>query len=98
MAIVIGVLFVIGQGVVFFFYKEHKRDIEVEKKAERPKFADMFRVLRDNRYTRVMIVSFFCYILRTTVMTALITLDILLGTTLIFLIIYDYKKTHKGLI
>ena len=29
---------------------------------------------------------------------ALITLDVLLGTTLIFLIIYDYKKIHKGLI
>lgn len=71
MAIVIGIFFVIGQGAVFFFCHEHKRDLVAEKKAERPKFVDMFKVLKNNRYTRTMIISFFTYFLATSVMTAL---------------------------
>lgn len=72
MAIVVGVLFVVGQGCVFFFCKEHERDTSAEAKAERPKFKDMFVVLKRNRYTRTMIISFICYFLGTSIMNALL--------------------------
>lgn len=60
-SIIVGVLFAASQLIAFFGIKEHSRDLEAEAKAERPKFRDMFKVLKENDQLRIMTIVLFVY-------------------------------------
>lgn len=70
-SIIIGVLFAASQIIGFFGIKEHSRDLEAEAKAERPKFKDMFKVLKENDQLRIMTIVLFVYYMGSGILNAL---------------------------
>lgn len=70
-AIICGVLFAVSQLILFLFLKEHKRDVEEEKRHPQPKFKDMFVVLKQNDQVRVMVIVLFMYYLGSGILNAL---------------------------
>lgn len=55
-AIIISILFVVGQTALFFFCPEHKRNVKEEAKAEPPRFKDMLSIFKKNRLVRIMVI------------------------------------------
>lgn len=55
-AIVVCALFIIGQTLIFFICPEKKRDLKAEAKAEKPKFTDMFKIVKQNKLVRLMVI------------------------------------------
>lgn len=70
-ALVCGSLLAATQIVLFFFLKEHTRDVEEEKKHPQPRFKDMFTVLKQNDQVRVMVIALFLYYLGSGILNAL---------------------------
>lgn len=60
-ALIIGGLFVIGQGALFLFCHEHERDLKAEKKADPPHFKDMIDILVKNKLVRIMAIVVFIW-------------------------------------
>lgn len=60
-AIIIGALFVIGQGALFLFCHEKERDLEAEKRSDPPRFKDMIDILKNNKLVRIMAIVVFIW-------------------------------------
>ncbi|MCQ2795185.1 MAG: MFS transporter [Bacilli bacterium] len=71
-AIIIGALFVIGQGALFLFCHEHERDLKAEKKADPPKFKDMINILVKNKLVRLMAIVVFVWFISLFIMDGLL--------------------------
>lgn len=70
-SIVVSLCFIITQIILFLFLKEHKRDLEEEKKHEPAKFKDMFSVVKNNSQVRVMFIILFAYYLGSSILNGL---------------------------
>jgi len=64
-AIIVCALFIIGQTLIFFICPEKKRDLKEEAKAEKPKFTDMFKIIKDNKLVRLMVIVVFLWFIST---------------------------------
>lgn len=64
-AIIVCALFLIGQTLIFFICPEKKRNLKEEEKTEKPKFSDMFKIVRDNKLVRLMVIVVFLWFLST---------------------------------
>lgn len=69
--IIIVLVFAILQVILFFFVKEHKRDVEEEKKHPTPKFKDMFLVIKNNDQVRWMTIILLIYYVASGILNAL---------------------------
>lgn len=69
--IIIVLVFALLQVILFFFVKEHKRDLEEEKKHPAPKFKDMFLVIKNNDQVRWMTIILLIYYIASGILNAL---------------------------
>ena len=69
--IIVVCVFALLQVVLFFFVKEHTRDIEEERKHPAPKFKDMFAVIKNNDQVRWMTIILLIYYCASGILNAL---------------------------
>jgi Na+/melibiose symporter-like transporter len=60
-AIPVAILFLLGQTAVFFFCKEHARDPEQDKVSDKTKFSDLFKMIKENKPLRMVVIAIFFY-------------------------------------
>lgn len=62
-AIPVAILFLAGQAAVFFFCKEHARDQKQDEISSGAKFSDLFKMIKQNKPLRMVVIAIFCYYL-----------------------------------